>query len=154
MIGFNQPTRNSLPWTKTSGETHTNPQTLVHMLISHALPQVAREDHFAAVKNAPGSATDSPDTARSALLAQGARWVAAAGGQLGPGCEGVEVSPLVSYAGEGLQQLVQGATLQVRLDAMRCADTFRIGYGSCKAAVPSMPETWPWKPRHSQRHCV
>lgn len=83
-----------------------------HTAEKTTLFEVAREDHFAAVKNAPGSATDSPDTARAALLAQGARWVAAAGGQLAPGCEGVEVSPLVSYAGEGLQELVQGKTLQ------------------------------------------
>jgi UDP-N-acetylglucosamine/UDP-N-acetylgalactosamine diphosphorylase len=68
---------------------------------------VAREDHFAPVKNAPGSATDSPDTARAAILAQGARWVAAAGGSVAAGA-GVEVPPLVSYAGEGLMEDVAG----------------------------------------------
>jgi UDP-N-acetylglucosamine/UDP-N-acetylgalactosamine diphosphorylase len=72
------------------------------------LLQVAREDHFAPVKNAPGSAADSPEAARAALLQQGARWVAAAGGSLVEGVQGVEVPPLLSYAGEGLQQLVAG----------------------------------------------
>jgi UDP-N-acetylglucosamine pyrophosphorylase len=70
--------------------------------------QVARKDHFAPVKNAPGSAADSPEAARAALLQQGARWVAAAGGSLAEAVQGVEVPPLLSYAGEGLQQLVGG----------------------------------------------
>jgi UDP-N-acetylglucosamine/UDP-N-acetylgalactosamine diphosphorylase len=36
---------------------------------THALMEVAREEEFAPVKNAPGSSTDSPDTARAAILA-------------------------------------------------------------------------------------
>ncbi|KAF6252139.1 nucleotide-diphospho-sugar transferase [Scenedesmus sp. NREL 46B-D3] len=64
--------------------------------------EVAREDHFAPVKNAPGSGADSPEAARAALLQQGARWVAAAGGSLAGGVQGVEVPALLSYAGEGL----------------------------------------------------
>ncbi|KAF6255283.1 nucleotide-diphospho-sugar transferase [Scenedesmus sp. NREL 46B-D3] len=67
--------------------------------------EVAREDHFAPVKNAPGSGADSPEAARAALLQQGARWVAAAGGSLAGGVQGVEVPAMLSYAGEGLQQL-------------------------------------------------
>jgi UDP-N-acetylglucosamine/UDP-N-acetylgalactosamine diphosphorylase len=70
--------------------------------------QVARKNHFAPVKNAPGSAADSPEAARAALLHQGARWVVAAGGSLAEGVQGVEVPALLSYAGEGLQQLVGG----------------------------------------------
>ncbi|KAL6761172.1 nucleotide-diphospho-sugar transferase [Haematococcus lacustris] len=75
-----------------------------------ALVEVSRQEQFAPVKNAPGSATDSPDTARAAVLAQGAAWVEAAGGVLAArqGVAGVEVSPLVSYAGEGLAGLVAG----------------------------------------------
>ena len=34
-----------------------------------ALLEVRREDEFAPVKNAPGAAADSPDTARRAMLA-------------------------------------------------------------------------------------
>lgn len=36
---------------------------------STALLEVARDEQFAPVKNAPGSATDSPDTARAAIMA-------------------------------------------------------------------------------------
>jgi len=52
--------------------------------------EVPREDEFAPVKNAEGS--DSPDTARDALIAQGKRWMAAAGLSIPAGP--VEVGPL------------------------------------------------------------
>lgn len=51
--------------------------------------------------------------------------MAAAGGSLAEGVQGVEVPPLLSYAGEGLQQLVAGKVLgkageeAVLLDATR-----------------------------------
>ncbi|GIL53347.1 hypothetical protein Vafri_8968 [Volvox africanus] len=74
-----------------------------------ALVQVDRREDFAPVKNAPGSAIDSPNTARSALLSLHAGWVRNAGAEVT--CdEGVEVSPLVSYAGEGLESIVLGKT--------------------------------------------
>lgn len=42
---------------------------------SQVLVEVARDEQFAPVKNAPGSPADSPDTARAALLALHTRWV-------------------------------------------------------------------------------
>lgn len=61
--------------------------------------EVARDREFSPLKNGPGTKNDNPETSRHDLLAESARWLAAAGAVLdGP----AEVSPLTSYDGEGL----------------------------------------------------
>lgn len=61
--------------------------------------EVARENEFSPVKNAPGSGEDCPETARDDLMQEGKRWLESAGAV----CPyPVEISPSVSYAGEGL----------------------------------------------------
>ncbi|KAJ1562973.1 UDP-N-acetylglucosamine pyrophosphorylase [Cladochytrium tenue] len=77
-----------------------------------AVLEVARRDEFSPLKNAPGQgADDSPETSRRDLLAQGRRFVEAAGAVLPHAAGvGVEVAPALSYAGEGLEAL-RGAVL-------------------------------------------
>lgn len=68
--------------------------------------EVAREDEFSPLKNARGSKEDNPDTSRADVMAQGRRWLQAVGAVVvsdNPHETGVEVSPLISYGGEGLE---------------------------------------------------
>eukprot|EP00698_Gefionella_okellyi_P008738 TRINITY_DN2183_c0_g1_i1.p1 TRINITY_DN2183_c0_g1~~TRINITY_DN2183_c0_g1_i1.p1 ORF type:complete len:466 (-),score=123.87 TRINITY_DN2183_c0_g1_i1:68-1465(-) len=79
-----------------------------------AVFEIDRNIEFAPVKNAPGSAVDSPDTARG-LVAKQSRWlIELAGGKFETEGEGmVEVSPLVSFDEHDLTDLsarVQGKT--------------------------------------------
>lgn len=71
---------------------------------SMAIYEVERRLEFAPVKNAPGSSSDSPDTARAMISSVAKEWLQAAGATLTGDVESdcCEISPLVSYAGEGL----------------------------------------------------
>ncbi|TRX95032.1 hypothetical protein FHL15_004117 [Xylaria flabelliformis] len=66
--------------------------------------EVKREDEFSPLKNADApAAEDCPTTSRQHIKAQGKRWAEAAGATVKNGDdEGLEVSPLTSYGGEGL----------------------------------------------------
>uniref|UniRef100_A0A061SNA9 UDP-N-acetylglucosamine diphosphorylase n=1 Tax=Tetraselmis sp. GSL018 TaxID=582737 RepID=A0A061SNA9_9CHLO len=87
-----------------------------------ALFEVKREEEFAPVKNAANEdMPDSPETARAAVLKLHRGWIEAAKGkvriQKGPS-EGVEVSPLLSYGGEGLEHLCQGKVFRNAYDVL------------------------------------
>ncbi|KAF9479438.1 UDP-N-acetylglucosamine diphosphorylase [Pholiota conissans] len=67
-----------------------------------AVLEVERNEEFSPLKNAPGTGSDDPETSRRDLLAQHKRFLEAAGAKVNEGVE-IEISPLVSYAGEGLK---------------------------------------------------
>ncbi|XP_074660359.1 UDP-N-acetylhexosamine pyrophosphorylase-like isoform X2 [Tubulanus polymorphus] len=87
--------------------------------------EVLREDEFSPLKNADGAAKDTPTTSRQSVFHLHRRFITEAGGKLtwkdgskiadAPSEKDVdtvhvEVSPLVSYLGEGLEKLVNGKT--------------------------------------------
>ena len=71
---------------------------------SMAVLDVERADEFAPIKNAPGSPTDSPDTAYVMMSNLAKRQMQHAGFQLAGDLDSTEceISPLISYAGEDL----------------------------------------------------
>lgn len=66
--------------------------------------QVIRNEEFSPLKNAPGTGSDDPETSRRDLLAQHRRFLEKAGAKVKDSVE-IEISPLVSYAGEGLESI-------------------------------------------------
>jgi len=63
-----------------------------------------REDEFSPLKNADTAAKDTPTTSRESLIKQHRSFLEAAGATI-EGTENViEISPLVSFAGEGLEE--------------------------------------------------
>merc|ERR1711977_452437 len=72
-----------------------------------ACMEVKREDEFSPLKNASGSGEDCPETSRKDIMQQGRRFLEEAGATVTSEGEdaGVEVSPLISYSGEGLEFL-------------------------------------------------
>ena len=81
--------------------------------------EVDRKDEFSPLKNAPGAGADCPETSRRDIISQHIRFIEAAGGKVVgenvDDCEKVEfeISSWVSYAGEGLRDIVDGKTIQV-----------------------------------------
>lgn len=73
-----------------------------------ACMEVRREDEFSPLKNARGTGEDDPDTSKRDIMAQGKRWVQAAGATLtgdDPDA-GIEVSPLISYVSNELPMAI------------------------------------------------
>ncbi|KZP25283.1 nucleotide-diphospho-sugar transferase [Athelia psychrophila] len=75
---------------------------------SFAVLEVARNEEFSPLKNAPGTGSDDPGTSRRDLLAQHKRFLEKAGAKVAEGVE-IEISPRLSYSGEGLEA-VKGKT--------------------------------------------
>ncbi|KAI0126569.1 nucleotide-diphospho-sugar transferase [Xylariales sp. AK1849] len=65
--------------------------------------EVKREDEFSPLKNGTDAKDDNMITSKQHIMAQGRSWAEKAGATVSNGAkEGLEVSPLTSYGGEGL----------------------------------------------------
>lgn len=71
--------------------------------------EINRSEEFSPLKNSPDSQVDSPNTCRLDLSNLHKTWITKAGGKL-EGDGFCEISPLISYFGEGLKDYVDGKT--------------------------------------------
>ncbi|KAI8067923.1 nucleotide-diphospho-sugar transferase [Gongronella butleri] len=91
--------------------------------------EVERKEEFSPLKNAPGSGADCPETSRRDLMDQHIRFIERAGGSVKTDSDDAvfELSPWVSYSGEGLADIVKGKTfvtpcvIETRADLVRFA---------------------------------
>lgn len=72
--------------------------------------EVPRDEEFSALKNADSAGKDCASTSRNDIYQLHKKYIVAAGGSVEG--EEVEISPLLSYAGEGLEEIVKGQTLK------------------------------------------
>lgn len=68
--------------------------------------EVPRDSEFSALKNSDEAGKDCPSTAKRDLLVLHKKYILKAGGVMK--CDEVEISPLLSYAGEDLEVVVKG----------------------------------------------
>ncbi|CEP17588.1 hypothetical protein [Parasitella parasitica] len=94
--------------------------------------EVDRLDEFSPLKNAPGSASDCPETSRRDIIAQHVRFIENAGGKVeyDGGFEELdfELSPLVSYSGEGLEEIIKGKTIKTPAIIETREDLIRLAF--------------------------
>ncbi|KAF9358892.1 UDP-N-acetylglucosamine pyrophosphorylase [Mortierella sp. AD094] len=95
-----------------------------------AVFEVDRKEEFSPLKNAPGSGQDCPETSRRDILQQHVRFIENAGGKVVVGeddeqIEGaptLELSPLVTYSGENLSQIIAGKSIKTPISIATLED--------------------------------
>lgn len=133
--------------------TPTSPNGIkLEMFIFDVFPHAAnfavfecdREEEFAPVKNAPGEATDSPDSARAMTFALHRRWLESSKANLETENDAkaetlaCEVSPLVSMRGEGLEKLVQSiSSLKLPLNIRLASESPAVDKSKKRESVSS-----------------
>jgi UDP-N-acetylglucosamine/UDP-N-acetylgalactosamine diphosphorylase len=94
-----------------------------------ATVEVAREVEFSALKNADSVGKDCASTARNDIYNLHKRYIQDAGGIVSDKVKEIEISPLLSYAGEGLESIVGGKTYDSSTVHLTCPSELPIKNG-------------------------
>ncbi|KAI8991935.1 nucleotide-diphospho-sugar transferase [Mycotypha africana] len=93
--------------------------------------EVERHEEFSPLKNAPGTGADCPETSRRDVVAQHVRFIEKAGGKVMRTTDDYtelmfEISPVVSYSGEGIEHIVKGKTVKTPATIETLDDLIRV----------------------------
>lgn len=86
-----------------------------------ATVEVPRDVEFSALKNADSAGKDCATTARNDIYNLHKKYIENAGGIIRESVKEIEISPLVSYAGENLEQIVQGKVYEAPTVHLECS---------------------------------